>query len=196
MNLSQAIFCASILAAAAATAGVIDDAKFRLGLYGDPNNNAYIDAGEVGNAFDYSAASPDSVVYGGGNGRSSISASQYATGGYATYGTLPYVSSVSVVNPYDGSTTSRPCLILPQNKKTENDKTYWAENGVVLPASAVAPGDSGYVTIYSRFKWDGNTSEPNLLIGNGWNGTYSSNVNGLSIYLKGGANDGKIGILN
>ena len=122
MNLSKAILFASILAAAAATAGVIDDAKFRLDLHGDPNNNAYIDSGEVGNAFDYSAASPDSVIYGGGNGKSSITAAQYASDGYAKYGTLPYVSSVSVVNPYDGSTSSRPCLVLPQETKTENDK--------------------------------------------------------------------------
>ena len=76
MNLSKTFLFSTILAAAAAAAGVIDDAKFKLDLRGDPNNNAYIDAGEVGNAFDYSAASPDSVVYGGGNGQSSISASQ------------------------------------------------------------------------------------------------------------------------
>ena len=68
MNLSKTFLFSTILAATAATAGVIDDAKFKLDLRGDPNNNAYIDAGEVGNAFDYSAASPDSVVYGGGNG--------------------------------------------------------------------------------------------------------------------------------
>lgn len=122
---------------------VIDDAKFKLDLRGDPNGNAYIDSGEVGNAFDYSAESPDSVVYGGGNGKSTITAAQYATGGYATYGTLPYVSTVSVVNPYDGSTSSRPCLVLPQEKKTENDKTYWAENGIALPASAVPLGSDG-----------------------------------------------------
>jgi hypothetical protein len=192
----QLIPCAAIVAAICGQAfsgSVIDDAKFKLDLRGDPNGNAYIDSGEVGNAFDYSAASPDSVVYGGGNGKSSITAAQYATGGYATYGALPYVSSVSAVNPYDGSTSSRPCLVLPQETKTENDKTYWAENGVVLPQSAVAPGDSGYVTIYARFKWDGNTSSPNLLVGNGWNGTYGSNVNGLSVYLNG---SGNVGILN
>ena len=180
-------------AATTASAGVIDDAKFKLGLYGDPNNNAYIDSGEVGNAFEYSAASPDSVVYGGGNGRSSISASQYATDGYAKYGTLPYVSSVSVVNPYDGSTSSRPCLVLPQEKKTENSKTYWAENGIVLPTSAVPLGFDGYVTIYTRFKWDGNTSSPNHLVGNGWDGAYGSTDNGVSVYLDG---EGKVGILN
>ena len=108
-------------AAVAVTCGqafgsVIDDAKFKLDLRGDLNNNAFIDAGEVGNAFDYSASSPDSVVYGGGNGNSSISASQYASQGTAKYGTLPYVSSVSVVNPYDGSTSSRQCLF-PSHEK-------------------------------------------------------------------------------
>ena len=58
---------------------------------------------------------------------------------------------------------------------------------------AVAPGDSGYVTIYTRFKWDGNTSSPNLLVGNGWNGSYGAAANGLSVYLNG---SGNVGILN
>lgn len=172
---------------------VIDDAKFKLDLRGDLNNNAFIDAGEVGNAFDYSAASPDSVIYGGGNGNSSITASQYASSGTAKYGTLPYVSSVSVVNPYDGSTSSRPCLVLPQEKKTENDKTYWAENGIALPKSAVQFGSDGHVSIYARFKWEGNTSSPNHLVGNGWDGTYGNADNGVSVYLDG---EGKVGILN
>lgn len=193
MNLSKTFIFSTILAATAATAGVIDDAKFKLDLRGDPNANAYIDAGEVGNAFDFSAASPDSVQYGGGNGKSDISAAQYASQGTAKYGTLPYVSDVSVTSPYDGSAVSRPCLVLPQEKKTENGSTYWAENGVVMPNSGVQPGSSGYVTIYSRFKWDGNTSSPNLLVGNGWNGTYGSAVNGLSVYLNG---SGNVGILN
>ena len=196
----QLAICAAAVAATFGHAfggSVIDDAKFKLDLRGDTTNVGYIDAGEVGNAFDYSAASPDSVVYGGGNGRSNISAEQYATSGTAKYGTLPYVSSVSVVNPYNGSTISRSTLVLPQSSKTDDNGTHWAENGIALPKSAVAPGDSGYVTIYARFKWDGNTSEPNLLVGNGWNGTYGSAVNGLSIYFKGGGtNDGKIGILN
>ena len=45
------MFGAAVLLAAAAQASVIDDAKFKLGLHGDPNANAYIDAGEVGCAF-------------------------------------------------------------------------------------------------------------------------------------------------
>lgn len=185
-------------AAVAVTCGqafgsVIDDAKFKLDLRGDTTNVGYIDAGEVGNAFDYSSASPDSVIYGGGNGQSSITAAQYASSGTAKYGTLPYVSSVSVVNPYDGSTSSRPCLVLPQSKKTENDKTYWAENGIALPSSAVLFGADGHVTIYVRFKWDGNTSSPNHLVGNGWDGAYGSSDNGVSVYLDG---EGKVGILN
>ena len=188
-----AVFTATAFCALAANAGVIDDAKFKLGLYGDPNENAYIDSGEVGNAFEFSAAYPDSVVYGGGNGNSSISAAQYASQGTAKYGTLPYVSAVSVINPYDGSTATRPCLILPQVKKTENSKTYWAENGIVLPTSAVPLGFDGYVTIYARFKWDGTTSSPNHLVGNGWDGTYSSTDNGVSVYLDG---EGKVGVLN
>ena len=183
----------SVIVSGVAFGGVLDDAKFKLDLRGDPNSNAYIDSGEVGNAFEYSASSYDSVIYGGGNGNSSISASQYASQGTAKYGTLPYISSVSVVNPYDGSTSSRQCLILPQETKTENSKTYWAENGIVLPTSAVPLGFDGYVTIYTRFKWDGSTSSPNHLVGNGWDGTYGSSDNGVSVYLDG---EGKVGILN
>ena len=96
----------------------MDDAKFKLDLRGDPNANAYIDAGEVGNAFDFSAASPVSAVYGGGNGKSNISAAQYASQGTAKYGTLPYVSDISVTSPYSGSAVSRRCLVLPLDKKT------------------------------------------------------------------------------
>lgn len=192
----EMMICAAAVAAMFGSAfggSVIDDAKFKLDLRGDTTNVGYIDAGEVGNAFDYSAASPDSVQYGGGNGKSNISAEQYATFGYAKYGTLPYVSSVSVVNPYDGSTSSRPCLVLPQGTKTENDATKWAENGILLPESAVPPGSDGYVTIYARFKWDGKTSSPNHLVGNGWDGTYANADNGISVYLN---NSGDIGILN
>ena len=175
---STAIVAILVVVAFGSVSGgsVFDDAKFKLNLRGDPNANAYIDAGEVGNAFDFSAASPDSVIYGGGNGKSNISAEQYDSQGTATYGTLPYVSDVSVTSPYDGSVVSRPCLVMPQETKTENSSTYWAENGVVMPNSGVQPGSSGYVTIYSRFKWDGSTSNPNLLVGNGWNGTYEDFV--------------------
>ena len=192
---STAIMAILVVVAFCSVSGgsVFDDAKFKLDLRGDPNANAYIDAGEIGNAFDFSAASPVSAVYGGGNGQSSISAVQYASQGTAKYGTLPYVSDVSVTSPYSGSAVSRPCLVLPQETKTENGSTYWAENGILLPKSAVAPGDSGYVTIYARFKWDGKTSNPNLLVGNGWDGTYGNADNGISVYLN---NDGNVGVLN
>ena len=176
-----------------ASAGVMDDAKFKLDLRGDPNGNAYIDAGEVGSALDFSAASPLSAVYGGGNGQSSISASQYASQGTAKYGTLPYVSTVSTVNPYDGSSASRPCLVLPQSKKTENGTTSWAENGVMFSRGAVPCGSDGGLTIYARFKWDGTTTGPNLLVGNGWDGTWGNSDNGISVTLNG---SGVVGVLH
>ena len=183
----------SIVSSVAFGGSVLDDAKFKLDLRGDPNGNAYIDSGEVGNALDFSASSPDAVIYGGGNGQSSITAAQYASSGTNKYGKLPYVANVSITNPYNGSTSSRPCLVLPQNNKTENDKTYWAENGIALPASAVPFGSDGHITIYARFLWDGNTSSPNHLVGNGWDGTFGNVDNGVSVYLDG---EGKVGILN
>lgn len=192
---TTAVLAALVLASTgAAYCGVIDDVKFKLDIRGDANENAYIDAGEVGNALDFSAAAHDSVRYGGGNATSSITAKNYASYGTAKYGTMPYISSsVTVTSPYDGSASSRPCIVMPQESKTENDSTSWAEYGVVMPASAVPPGPDGYVTIYSRFKWDGNTSNPNILVGNCWNGLYNNSENGISVYIR---NDRKIGILN
>ena len=179
--------------ARAARASVFDDAKFKLDLRGDANSNNYIDVGEVGNAFDFSAASPDSVVYGGGNGKSSISASQYASYGYDKYGTLPYIADRAIVNPYDGSDGTTKCLVLPQSMKTDGSDTYWAWNGIALPNSAVPLGEDGSLTIYTRFFWEGNTTSPNLLIGNGWDGAWSSTDHGIQVTLNA---SGKVGILN
>jgi len=185
-----AAFVVAAVACSPAIGGVIDDAKFKLDMRGgDPNGNAFVDSGEVVNAYD----SAQTAVLGGGQGASRITAEQYASGGYDSYGELPHVGDVSVVNPADGSTYTQKCLILPQSKKTVGSDAYWSENGIVFTQSAVTPGDDGFFTIYARFKWDGNTSSPNLLVGNGWDGGYGNTDNGLSIYLNG---EGKVGIVH
>lgn len=174
----------------AARASVFDDAKFKLDLRsGDPNGNAFVDSGEIVNAYN----SAQTAVLGGGQGASKITAEQYASGGYDSYGELPYVSAVSVVNPATGATYTQNCLILPQSKKTVDGSDYWSENGIVFNQGRVMPGNEGYITLYVRFKWGGNTSGPNFLFGNGWDGTYGNEDNGISIYLTGGGAIGLVG---
>ena len=173
-------------------ASVFDDAKFKLDIRGDANGNAYIDATEVGDALDFSAASPVSPLYGGGNGSDGISAANYASKGTETYGRLPAIESESIPNGFSPYATSdRPTICFYQDKKTVSGSAQWARHGVIFNNAAVPPDDDGCVTIYARFRWDGNTSSPNLLVGNGWNGTYNSR-NGQSIYLDG---EGKIGVV-
>ena len=176
----------------AARASVFDDAKFKLDLRGgDPNGNAFVDSGEIVNAYN----SAQTAVLGGGQGASKITAEQYASGGYDSYGELPYVSAVSVVNPATGATYTQNCLILPQSKKTVDGSTQWSENGIVFTQGAVQPGEDGSVTLYARFKRDAHTGgakDPNLLLGNGWDGTYGNTDNGISVYIYG---DNGIGIV-
>ena len=183
--LSAAALAALALGPASASGGVFDDAKFKLDIRGDANGNAYIDANEVGDALDFSAASPKKTYYGGGNGQCSITAAQYASGGFDTYGTMPYISE-------DSSLSGNPaCVVFPQETKTVSGSAYWARYGLRIQNAAVPPGSDGYATIYARFRWDGKTSSPNLLVGNGWNGSFNSK-NGQSVYL---TNDGKIGLV-
>ena len=174
----------------AARASVFDDAKFKLDLRGgDPNGNAFVDSGEIVNAYN----SAQTAVLGGGKGPSEITAAQYATGGYDSYGKLPYVGDISVMNPVNGTTYIQKGLVLPQS--SNSDGTEWSENGIVFEQGAVQPVDDGYVTFYARFKRDGHTggsTDPNYLFGNGWNGTYGDADNGISIFIYG---DNCIGIV-
>ena len=172
----------------AARASVFDDAKFKLDLRGG-DGNAFVDSGEIVNAYN----SAQTAVLGGGQGPSTITADKYASGGYDSYGVLPFVAVTNAVNPANGSTYRQKCLVLPQSKKTVGSDAYWSENGIVFSQGAVSPGDDGCFTIYARFKWDGNTSSPNLLVGNGWDGAYGNTDNGLSVYLDG---VGKVGIVH
>lgn len=190
--LSATALAALALGPASASGGVFDDAKFKLDLRGgDPNGNAFVDSGEVVNAINPA----QTAVLGGGQGPSKITAAKYASGGYDSYGKLPYVTDISVVNPADGSTYTQKGLVLPQSSKTVDTKTQWSENGIVFTQGAVQPGEDGYVTLYARFKRDAHTGgakDPNLLLGNGWDGTYGNTDNGISIYIYG---DNCIGIV-
>lgn len=190
--LSAAALAALALGPASASGGVFDDAKFKLDIRGDANDNAFIDAGEVGNALDFSAASPLSLTYGVHTANYSLTAEEYANGGYDTYGKLPCVELLSVTNAwYSTVSPAQPCLRFYQDSRTINGVTKWALCGVRVRNAAVPPGNDGYATIYARFRWDGSTASPNLLVGNGWNTAYNS-INGQSIYLDG---EGKIGVV-
>lgn len=128
---SRAIMAILVVVAFGSVSGgsVFDDAKFKLDLRGgDPNGNAFVDSGEVFNAYN----SAQTAVLGGGQGASKITAAQYASGGYDSYGELPHVGDVSVMNPADGSTYTQKCLVLPQSKKTVGSDAYWSENGIVF----------------------------------------------------------------
>lgn len=185
----MAAACCALAMLGTASAGVFDDAKFKLDLRGgDPNGNAFVDSGEVFNALN----SAQTAVLGGGQGASTIAAANYASNGYDKYGELPYVADISVVNPANGSTYTQKGLVLPQSSKAVSGGTQWSENGIVFTQGAVQPGADGCVTIYARYKWEGNTSSPNHLVGNGWDGVYGNTDNGVSVYLDG---EGKIGIL-
>lgn len=188
--LSATALAALALGPASASGGVFDDAKFKLDIRGDANDNAFIDAGEVGDALDFSAASPKTTKYGGGDSECAITADKYTSGGHVKYGTMPYISVANIANS-DGSTTSIPCIEFPQETKTENGTTYYARYGLRIQNAAVAPGNGGDVTIYARFRWDSTTTSPNLMVGNGWNGTWASK-NGQSIFAD---NEGKIGVM-
>jgi len=178
--------------ALSATAGVFDDAKFKLDLRGDLNNNDFIDAGEAGNAVDFSAASPSVLTYGVGTGKFNLSAEEYASGGYDTWGKMPCIEMMSVTNAwYYMSSSTIPCLHFYQDSRTVDGVKKWALCGVRVLNAAVPPGNDGCATIYARFRWDGSTASPNLLVGNGWNTSYNS-MNGQSIYLDG---EGKVGVV-
>lgn len=170
--------------------GVFDDAKFKLDLRGgDPNSNDFVDSGEVVNAINPA----QTAVLGGGQGPSKITADKYASGGYESYGELPHVADIEVMNPANGATYTQKGLVLPQSKKTVDGSAYWSENGIVFTQGRVLPGNDGYVTLYVRFKWGGNTSGPNFLFGNGWDGAYGNADNGISIYITGGGGIGLVG---
>ena len=173
------------------TAGVkdsaLDDAVFKLDLRGDLNANSFIDRGEAGNAIAFSGPSPADAVY-GASSACSLTPENYS---YDTWGTLPSIAATEVVNPYYSTASTENVLVLPQDSQTVDGTTYWAYNGLWLDGGAVPPGGDGCATIYARFRWDGSTTSPNLLVGNGWNGTFNS-ANGHSVYLDASGNIGVV----
>ena len=189
---AAALLAAFAVFAGAAFAGVFDDAKFKLDLRGDLNDNAFIDAGEAGDAMTFSASSPLALTYGVATAKFTLSADEYASGGYDTWGKMPCIEMMSVTNSwYYRTSATVPCLRFYQDSRTVDGVKQWALCGVRVRNAAVPPGDGGCVTIYARFRWDGSTASPNLLVGNGWNALYNT-MNGQSIYLDG---EGKIGVI-
>lgn len=154
---------------------VLDDAAFKLDLRGDANANEFLDQGEIGNAYDFSAASPTYFFYGGAG------ESNGATVGYSTnkYGRLPQQLEMPVTNPfYPYTTNTQTCLYFYQDMYTnESDVVYIARSGVTMAGAAVT-GD--VITIYARFRWDGATTTPNTLVSNGFTAWTTA---GLLLYL-------------
>jgi len=181
----SAFIAALALAVGTALGGtVLDDAAFRLDMRGDANANEFLDQGELGNAYDFSASSPSYFFYGGaGSGNN-------ATVGYSTnkYGRLPQQLQMPVTNPfYPYTTNTQTCLYFYQDMYTNaDDVVYCAYSGVTMQNAAVT-GD--VITVYARFRWDGATSNPNALVSNGFAGWSNA---GLILYLD---NNGKLCVL-
>lgn len=175
----SAAFAAAFAAESAPALDVFDDAAFKLDLRGDLNGNAFIDPGEVGNAYDFSAAQPMQGVYG------SAGFLINAQPGYdqAQWGILPQQETAAVQNPYNPYyTDEKTVLDFPQSSKVEGGTTYWAQQGLTFQGGAVH-GNDGVRTIYVRCRWDGNTSGPNMLVCNGFN---AGGTAGQSLCLTGG----------
>ena len=183
-RMANVVAAAIGLASAACGGTVLEDAAFRLDLRGDANANEFLDRGEIGNAYDFSASSPVYAFYGGagaGNG---------STAGYSTakYGRLPQQVAMPVTNPfYPYTTNTQTCLYFYQDMYTnESDVVYCAHSGVTF-ANAAVVGD--VLTIYARLRWDGATSNPNAVVENGFTGWTSA---GLLFYLD---SNGKLSVI-
>ena len=143
-----------------ASAGVLDDAKFKLDLRGDANANNALDQGEIGNAFDFSATSPSYAVY----GEKGV-AKPYTCENYPSQTVMRVALPLAV-----GKTNEQTCIYFPQ----EPANKYC---GITIPKAAVT-GDK--ITMYVRFRPDGLTTTPNGVFLNGFNGYAAS---GLGFYL-------------
>jgi hypothetical protein len=176
------LVCALLAVGVAWGGSVLEDAAFKLDLRGDANANGFLDQGEIGNAYDFSATSPTYFFY-GGNGTSNG-----ATVGYSTdkYGRLPQQLDMRVTNPfYPYTTNTQTCLYFYQDRYTNaSDVVYIARSGVTMAGAAVT-GD--VITIYARFRWDGATCSPNTLVSNGFTAWTTA---GLLLYLD---DNGQIG---
>lgn len=158
---ANAISCfVSVLAAVAATtasAGVFDDAKFKLDLRG--GESTFTKPGDIGNAYDFSSASPVVGYMGDFAGQKT-----YTT----AHGTLPGQVVADVVNPYvPTSVKSRNVLHFYQDTMSE---TSSARTGVLLEGAMCSTPTQ---TFYIRFRWDGrapgSTATPCYIFENGKN---------------------------
>ncbi|MBR3086093.1 MAG: hypothetical protein IKH04_06785, partial [Kiritimatiellae bacterium] len=161
----------ALAGAQAALGNVFDDAKFKLDLRGDANANNALDKYEIGNAIDFSAASPSYAFYGE---RGTAKSESYTCDYYPSQTVMRVALPLAI-----GKTNEQTCIYFPQ----EPANKYC---GITIPKAAVT-GDN--ITMYIRFRADGLTSSPNGVMLNGFNGYGAS---GLSIYLDG---EYKIGIL-
>ena len=116
----------------------VDDAVFNLTIRGDLNGNGKIDADELGNALDFSAASPIRVTV------------------TSHVGTDPCFTNDTFAPPmYPMTTNVWPALYIPQdNYYDERGTNFVASNAVDFPNAAVTNGLTQ--TLYVRFRWDGN----------------------------------------
>ena len=116
----------------------VDDAVFNLTIRGDLNGNGKIDADELGNALDFSAASPICVTV------------------TSHVGTAPCFTNDTFAPPmYPMTTNVWPALYIPQdNYYDERGTNFVASNAVDFPNAAVTNGLTQ--TLYVRFRWDGN----------------------------------------
>ena len=172
MNLSKTLLCATILAATAATADVIDDAKFRLDLRG--GENGYKVPGDVGNAFDFSSATPCVGYMGDFTGAKTYTSNP---------GRLPQQLETEVVNPwYVATTNTQYALHFFQDQKSA---TASARTSVCISNAAV---NASTVTFYVRFKWEGvapaSTATPCYVIENGKDGDGWKD-SGVALYIDG-----------
>lgn len=115
----------------------VDDAVFNLAIRGDLNGNGKIDADELGNALDFSAAAPIRVTV------------------PAHVGTDPCFTNDTFAPPmYPMTTNTWPALYIPQDNYYDARGTnFVAGNAVDFPNAAVTNGQTQ--TLYVRFRWDG-----------------------------------------
>ena len=133
---------------------------FLLDLRGDVNDNGTLDPGEIGNALDFSAASPSFAFY----GEKGV-AKPYACDFYPSQTVMRVALPLAA-----GRTNEQTCVYFPQ----EPAEKYC---GITIPRAAVT-GDS--ITMYVRVRPDGVTSTLNGVMLNGFNGW---NAAGLGIYF-------------
>ena len=135
------LFDAISLAPAPTATSVLDDAIFKLDLRG--GELTYTKPGDLGNAFDFSAASPLAGYMGDQRGPQTYN---------ANFGNLPAQETAAVTNPYYPYTTNtQDVLHFYQDQKSA---TASVRSSIVIPGAAP---QGAVQTFYLRFRWDGET---------------------------------------